>query len=810
MEHKYYFDLDGLTCGSCVQTVQNVLYSSEKLPIVPNGIYISLVDLKMVMVLEDKASNPANMLTAGDSVAIRREVTEELENIGYGCKPEYKLPFWRRCLYAISGIGCGFALMGLMLLPGLGPLIMLPSAAIAVLLTIVLGWELSKTALQKLYKTRTMTMDFLFFISTSIITIVSIAAIFVPWLPMMFDAALMIFGFRHMGKAIEETIREKVGNNTSYVRRLPRTIIRIHDDAEEVVDIASLVPGDIIRVVPGGQFPVDCELLDESASIIDTVITGAIRSRIVTRTANNQILLYSGTVVTPSTGMRPVTGRVLATVQDSWLATLDRQSIDAGLEKAPVESLAEKILHHYFIPSVLVLAGLSALATGIFLGVPFAIHAAVSVLVSACPCTLGFIIPLGVKIGMARARDEGIKFRNSKMLQEAAAVETVIFDLNGTLTEGVPKVAQHALMPDADLDVNEFMLLLHTLEYDTDHIIGHTIAQYAGRYTANRYARHNVVTHHAGVEALINNKHCVLGTEEMLGKFNIPLPTLPEGILHAGDSVIYCAYNGKVVGYLVIIDPLRHDAVAAIAELKSQGKKIKICTGASRATALRYAIDLAIDAEDVFAECGGALTGTTTKADCIRRIQGEKAFIGDGANDSVAVNLCFGVAIKSEQAQHDDPVTLGNAGAVVASPSKLPQLFSIATRTANIIRQNFIFSFSYNFVALSLMGGILLALGIMLNPAVGAALMVLQSAIILGNSLVYLRESPKSLPIVADNLLVTESWNTMSRVLSCSNTPGVSPEEASVREILPEIASEAPQPDPVNSTSCEDCIRPVF
>lgn len=607
--------------------------------------------------------------------------------------------------------------------------IMLPLAAASVILTLALGASSYKEAWNKWQKSHTLTMDSLFALSTSWILVISLASLYVPWLPMMFDAALFIYGFRHIGLGIEDYIKQRIGT-TKFQDRVSKTIRRYTEEETENILLEAIEPGNVILVEPGEVIPLDGECCNEGI-IYNTITTGAILPRYFA--PNDKVLA----------GMRlaensaPLKIRVTKNYANSYLVRLDARIEKATLDKSPIELQTVQLLE-YFIPSVLLLAIAAGTIIGIFFSPALAIQSVASILVSACPCTLGLITPLAVATGMHKASGNGVQFKSSKILQQAKEIDTVIFDLNGTLTTGIPTVKNITVLDNQGVDRTQLLKICAALEKRSNHPTGKAIYAYSKNHDTDELEVSDLnKSHHSGVIGQIDRENYIIGSRSLMQKQGITIPPnvrLPD--LEAGDDLVLVARDNTLLGFMVMTDPLREDAYDAIKALKAMGKKVHLCTGAAKETAHRYARALGI--EYIYAECIAA-----KKTEYINelRIDGNKvAMIGDAGNDAEAMAASdFGIAISS-----GDEVTQEAAGAVIHTGAlmAIPTAFGISQQTDTNIRQNLIMSFGYNFGMICVSGG-LFACGIGISPALGVCLMMLQACLILLNVLRF-KEQPIS------------------------------------------------------------------
>lgn len=754
MAKKFLFNLPGITCINCIQPVENSLSQITSLGLT----YASSVTDKQILITIEDDQNKSDteiisiLKNAIDDVGVDCELVETEHEI-IESEPTETQPllsssatkqkkkktkntaFRNHLIKGVIGTVVGVALIALTLsgvvLPALAMYLIVGGSS---LLTLFLGAGSYFDAAKKLIKARTLTMDALFTVSTLTVVGVSIASFFVSWLPMMLEAGLLIFGFRHIGKAIEESIQHKVSSGLSFQSRAIKKLERKnqHDDSLwEACSAKELKPNDIIRIKKGDIIPVDGDCEDEVSSVYQTILTG---STIPAKIKKGDALL-AGMRVPDDVDYLDMKVRNPASA--SYLSRLDKKMMEANQEKAPIETITNKILQ-YFVPAVLGIALVAGIVIGIFLNPALAIQCATSLLVSACPCTLGFITPLAVKIGMVKAIENGVEFKSGKALQSADQVDTVVFDLNGTLTTGVPVVAQHVIL-DKKTKKKDFFQYLSAIETHSKHPIAKAICDYTKqKLPANALIAEQIdQTSHSGMKAKINGKTCLVGNKDFLMENDIDVSSLSIEC-HDAEQVIFLVKENKIMGFVRVKDPLRKDAKFAIQELKRMGKDIHICTGADREAAERYAKELNIPIGNIFANSVGVTDGASarSKTNYIEALQaqGKKvAMLGDAANDALAITKSnFGLAIKSSAG---DEITQQQAGAVVKNESLLPVVtaFAVAKQTVSSIKQNLVASLSYNLAMVVVAGTLLLAVGFALNPAIGVALMVLQTSLILLN-----------------------------------------------------------------------------
>jgi Cu2+-exporting ATPase len=746
MPKKILFSLPGITCVSCVARIEGVLKNLSYV----QQFHVDLVYKTLAVVLKhSEINNPAT------EEQLSNQICAALEEVGDEAIPEsrsaivieteknfstrFKQFFSnnQHLLKALLGIttGAGFLLLSLFTggLPVIATYIL---TGISTVLSLYLGKESFIDAAKKLFKARTLEMNALFTVSSITAIIVTIGSLFVPWLPSMLDAGLLIFGFRHLGIAIEDAAKEKVTSGLSFRKLLEKNVYMRPDDLSETfieAPIENILPGKIIRVFPGQVIPVDGVALTKEGLVNTSRING---SHLPVSTAGLDIL--AGMTVLD----QHIDIQVSKSPEDSYLCQMANILEEAEMQKAPLETRAEKILR-YFVPVLFVCAAVAGVAVGLLCNPLLAIQFVTTLLVSACPCTLGSIVPLAVTVGIAKAAHHGVLFKSGKTLQAAAEIDTVIFDLNGTLTQGNYKVQAHHI--NTDFNAAEMLSYWWELEKDSTHAIGVTIRDYLKKlgYTASPALAtrgDEKISLHAGKKLIIGDEKFLAGNVTRMQEENIDLTQYQDLIdNHTQEQIIFFTKENCVVGYIILEDDsLKHDARAVLQELQASGKEIHICTGADRVTALRYANKLGVPATHVLADCVPVIVNPAknSKSAYIQTLQehGKKvAMICDAENDIIPLTTSdLSILVKSPSStlrMHEKTDVIINSSALTPILSS----FTLAKNTVSNIKQNLAISFGYNFSTLLLSGVLLFAFSVALNPGIAVALMIGQAGLVLLN-----------------------------------------------------------------------------
>ena len=723
------YDVPDITCPICVQAITGAL---DKTPFKQCAREIDIANHKLTLYLNEDEEAFKQLETQ----AVDDLVFSALQEVGFDeviskgvikkTKP-YSHAFW-----GTLGLSSGFLLLLLPLLFTSMPFAVLGTLSLlSTALTLRLGWPFYRRAYLGLWQ-GAWTMDTLFSMSTAVILGVSLGALFFPALPMMFEAGLLVFGFRHAGIAIADAFKANLLSIRRFQEDVPQYVMRKKGDAFERVALDKLQPGDMITLSPGDILPVD-GVFEAGAGMVSSLYqTGSYQSQaiIIDRDAP-----YPAGTKLVSQSM-PLRFRVKATANDSFLAKEDRAVLQSKLNRAleKKKPAANSVAYwlQYFVPIVMGIAALSGITVGLYFGsLMLAIQCAVCVLVAACPCTLGLIAPLVTHIGIKKIEQAGMSVREPDHIEKANNINTILIDLNGTITCGAPKVVRK---PNDEA----LLALMAHLETGQDHWVARAIRQAAKDLPGDIELMGKCTpleSNHNSHQVLFEGKQYVLGDRASMLALGIPPEALEVKIAAIGESVVYLAENRQLKGHVVLEDKVREGAAEVIQALQTtMGKKVYLCTGADAETANRYATAFNIPLNQVFSDC--TIEGKNSKQAHLQMLKNkghQVAMIGDAGNDARAIAAaCFGVVVAHEGGHVG---TQQGASVVLQTASLLPilQLFKIARSTAINIHQNVWFSFAYNILAMLAPAALLLGAGVVLSPAVGAALMILQTLLVFAN-----------------------------------------------------------------------------
>jgi Cu2+-exporting ATPase len=717
----HVIDITGMMCGGCSGTVEATLnqYKSPHFSVVSSS--VQFFKNRAEVTVSDTSLTDTEVINELKTVIDNLEAFSAILQIQKNTNTAIRL-HWAK------GIGGGTIGVAMMVLNSLGlgiPYIaMVSMMGFGSLLTFLIGADAFRDAARALITGHSinekLTMDSLISVSAASAIGVSIASIFFPQLMIMSDAALMSVAFRSVGKAIHLT--EEKGINAD--------LLRAHQVAEELDvllpdgktvsrSIHDIKVGDTVTIDPGKKIPMKGTCLSQ-ATVDEEFSFGSKKLRIIAVGEAVQ----AGMVNAGNTALTLLVGETYAE-STLYRQALERQQYQTQ-HKAPLELSINKITSR-FVLGVLGVAVVVGVTVGLFFPPLMAVQYALSILVSACPCTLGFIVPWAVKIGTAKAAKIGIDFKSGEAIQSTAQIDTVVFDLNGTLTKGTYDDVTEFKKTDDSVQESDLCSLVHALEENTSNLLGRALRTYV-KNKVNPSANFNLtkqITNH-GIIATMNNDEYMLGNEELLKANGVDVSAYQMVI--EGGQVTFVTKNKKIIGYFRMHEPLRDDAAAAILALQQMGKEVHVCTGATESTLASYK-RLLPPGIIYQSRCADI-----EKPAYIKRLQDQHkrvAMIGDGKNDEAAVRQSdVGFAIRSG---HSEFFTEAAAKVIINQQQLLsiPTAFAIANQTVRNIKQSLALSFGYNIGALLVAGSLLIAIGFVINPGIGAALMVLQAGLIL-------------------------------------------------------------------------------
>jgi Cu+-exporting ATPase len=548
-----------------------------------------------------------------------------------------------------------------------------------------------------------------------------------------YEAGIIIVALVLAGRALEARAR---GRTASALRGLvalqPATARRVGPAGDVEVPLDEVRPGDIVLVRPGERVPVDGVVLDGSAAVDESLVTG--ESLPVTRDAGQRVI--GGTIARGGA----LTVRVTASGGSGVLAQIVRLMRDAQASRAPMQHLADRV-SAVFVSAVMALSLLTFVAW-LLAGGPASLipgaAAAVAVLIIACPCAMGLAIPTAVMVATGRGAERGILIKGGAALERTGQVTTVVFDKTGTLTEGRPDVVE--LWPADAATRGALLPALVAVERLSEHPLAAAIVRLAGETSAPPAVEAFGSEPGGGVTAVVDGRRVVIGGRAFLERQGHDLTAIASELERLGGSgrtVVIGAVggpSGSQGGWrfmaFAIADRLRTTSRSAIEALRALGLDVVMLSGDQQGTADAIAREAGVTRVIAGVRPDGKVAE-------IRRLQAQGAvvaMVGDGVNDApalaqadVGIALASGSDIAVDAA--DVALLRGDLGAVSAA-------IQLSRRTVRTMRQNLFWAFAYNVVGIPVAAGALYpAFEILLSPILASAAMAVSSVSVVSNSL---------------------------------------------------------------------------
>jgi Cu+-exporting ATPase len=546
--------------------------------------------------------------------------------------------------------------------------------------------------------------------------------------PVYYEAAAVIVALVLLGQVLELRARERTGDAIRALLDLaPKTALRVLADGKtETVELASVKVGDVLRVRPGDKVPIDGTVIEGRSAVDESLLTG--EPVPVEKVADDRVT--GGTL----NGTGSFDMRVDRTGAETTLAQVVAMVAEAQRSRAPIQALADTV-SGYFVPAVITVSVLAFLAWLLFGPAPqlaYALVAAVSVLIIACPCALGLATPISIMVATGRGAQGGVLVRNAAALERLAAVDTAVVDKTGTLTLGKPTLT--AVEAAQGFSEDDVLKVAAAIEAGSEHPLAEAIllgAEKRGLKLVKAESFASVTGQ--GVKGRVEGQEVLFGNQRLMQGAGIdasPLAPRADAMRKDGKTVMFLGVGGKLAGLVTVADPIKPTAAEAIARLHRLGLKIVMATGDNETTAKAVAAKLGID--DVHASLRPE--DKLTLIEGLQRQGRVVAMAGDGINDAPALakaDVGIAMGTGADVAMESAGLTLlkGDLRGVVRA-------VKLARATMRNIKQNLFFAFVYNAVGVPIAAGVLYpAFGITLSPIIAAAAMSLSSVSVVGNAL---------------------------------------------------------------------------
>ncbi|MEE2674233.1 MAG: copper-translocating P-type ATPase [Myxococcota bacterium] len=543
-----------------------------------------------------------------------------------------------------------------------------------------------------------------------------------------FESAAVIVCLVLLGQVLELRARGATGSAIRALLELAPTHARRlrEDGSDEEVHLCRIAVGDRLRIVPGERVPVDGIVVSGESAVDESLVSG----EPIPQEKHPGDSLFGGTL----NGAGGLVMEAHHVGEDTLVSRIVEMVAEAQRSRAPIQRVVDRVAA-WFVPGVVgtaILAFVLWLTFGPEPPLSHAVTAAVSVLIIACPCALGLATPMSIMVATGRGASAGILFRDAEAIERLRAVDTVVIDKTGTLTEGRPRLERvEATSAVAEEDA---LRLAASLERGSEHPLAAAIvaaAEERGLSLAEAEGFESIPGQ--GIRGRVDGHEVVLGGHELLAREGVDAAGAnprAEELRKSGRVVTFLGVDGELAGILAVTDPIKATTREAVSVLKSRGLHIVMLTGDGETTARTVASELGID--DVIAEVLPA-----DKRDQVAKLQAGGhvvAMAGDGVNDAPALAQAdVGVAMGT-----GSDVAIESAGVTLVEGDlrALARAHQLSRSTMSNIRQNLVFAFGYNALGVPIAAGLLYPFtGMLLSPMIAAAAMSLSSVSVITNAL---------------------------------------------------------------------------
>ncbi|WED21125.1 heavy metal translocating P-type ATPase [Vibrio sp. JC009] len=725
--------LEGMTCASCVASVEKACLASE-------GVARAQVNLAeqsaVVSLTSDKPDIVEGLIQSVQDAGYKARILDDASDQQSELQQQIEQQQKAYKQSAIAAIAVGGALMLWGLLGG-NMMIKSPSdqfawgivGLVCLVLLATAGRSFYTNAWQSLLHRRA-TMDTLVALGTGSAWIYSALVVLAPdWFPessrhVYFEASAMIIGLISLGHFIETKAKLKTTQSLQALIGLqPRSATLVEEGSEKDIAIENVQKGMLLRIKPGEKVPVDGLVTEGESYVDESMLTGEPIPK--HKTPGQQVA--AGTINSDGSLLITATG----VGSHTMLARIINMVRQAQSSKPAIARLADSV-SALFVP-VVVLIALFAATIWFFVGpepkVSYMLVVSTTVLVIACPCALGLATPLSVTAGVGKAAELGILIRDADVLQSASKIDTVVFDKTGTLTQGKPMVQNISLC--SDMSESELLKYAISLESHSEHPLAKAICDYGKE---KQLSAQKVVQFQnqrgKGISGLIDGRQIHIGSVNFIGQLGgeITSDMLQKPLENAWTPVVV-QIEGEIAGIISIADPLKPEAKEAVTKLTKQGIEVILLTGDNHVVAQKIAAQAGIT--KVISE-----VLPDEKAQHIQELQAwgkNVAMVGDGINDAPALaqaNIGIAMGSGSDVAIESAQMTLLNS-----SPVAVDSAIQLSKATVRNMKENLFGAFIYNSLGIPLAAGALYPLtGFLLSPVVAGAAMALSSITVVTNA----------------------------------------------------------------------------
>ncbi len=725
---KVLLKIEGMTCSACSSGLEKYLNKQDgiiaaSVNLIMNNASIEYDDTKLTLEQVEKFVDKAGFSSAGIDNLEKEEKKKSNE--------KYKLIGISVISILILYISMSH-MVGLPVIPFLDmmahPINYAISLLILTIIVLLMGIDILKNGYKNLVH-KTPNMDTLVMIGVMASFIYSIygtvmilkgKTIYVESL--YYESAAIVIFFIKIGKYVESKNKDKTKEALQQLMSItPNHAIIIRDGKEETVTLDEIQKGDIVICKPGEKIAVDGEVVEGTTHINESFITG--ESVPVKREKGSKVIAgsinYEGTIKYKAEKIG----------KESTVSEIVRLVVEATNTKAPIAKVADTI-SGYFVPTIIIIAIIAfTIWFMITKNIANAINIFVTILVVACPCSLGLATPLAIVIASGNASKKGILIKTSEALENAHKIKTICFDKTGTLTKGELTISK--IYNYSNLKENEIIRIVASIENKSEHPIARAIVNEAKN---QKIELEDVEEFKSipgyGVSANINQNKYLIGNKKLMLENNIIISQEQDelNLVSDGNSILFVTEGQKLIALIGVKDVLKAESKDIVQKLKKRNIKVVMLTGDNEKTAKAIANQIGVD--EVIAN-----VLPKQKAEEIKKFK-EKGLVmmcGDGINDSVSlVTADIGVSVSS-----GTDIAMDSSNVVLMNDSleKIEDLISISEKTIKNIKQNLFWAFFYNICMIPIACGILEPLGVVMNPMIAAFAMTISSLTVVLNAL---------------------------------------------------------------------------
>lgn len=726
---KIILSIDGMTCSACSNGLEKYLNKQ-------NGILNASVNLVM-----------ANTTIEYDEKLLDKEKIEEfIKRAGFKSLGEFKeIKIEKKSKKEKNKFICFTILAVLMMHISMGHMVNLPtipfldphinttnymmSLLALTVCFIIYGFDILKNGYKNLIH-KTPNMDTLVGIGVISSLLYSLYTMYIVFLgkhhqvmDLYFESAAIVIYFIKLGRYIDGISKDKTkAAIQKLVKITPNKAVVKIDGTEKTVTLDEINKGDIVISKPGEKIAVDGEIIEGKAHLDESFITG--ESKPVSKEKGNKVIAgsmnYDGYIEYKAEKIG----------KESTVSEIVRLVVEASNTKAPIAKIADKV-SGYFVPSVMAIAVITFFVY-LLIGQSFetAILAFVTILIVACPCSLGLATPLAIVVSEGLCASNGILVKKSEILENAQKVNTVVFDKTGTLTYGELKISE--LINYSNIDDKKLLQLVGSLEAKSTHPIGKAFTDYIENNKMQMLKAEefeNIAGH--GIVGKIGNEKIILGNSKILEKYGIENKYLSDEkkLAEKGNSIVYVSKNKEIIALVGINDIVKESAKEVISILNDNQIQTIMLTGDNKEVAEKIAKDIKI--KKVISN-----VVPSGKAKTIKDLKQKDRYVmmcGDGINDSPALaSSDIGVSINS-----GTDIAMDSSDVILMSNdlTNIIKLIKISKRTIRNIKQNLFWAFFYNVLMIPIAIGLLIPIGISINPMLASIAMVFSSITVILNAL---------------------------------------------------------------------------